>query len=319
MPDRMKPTVSVVIPTFNRSNFVSNAIDSVLKQTYKDYEIIVVDDGSTDDTAEKLSAYVNQIRYVYQKNQGVSAARNKGIELARGEWIALLDSDDLWLPIKLECQLRAIKRLGKEFGACFTDCTFCGNPNADLSAFEQAGLQTDSEFAPLSDPFKYILARYPSIYVQSLIVLHSLCKELNGFDEHMIVAEDTDLLFRLAFKTQFCFVSVPMVYVDRPSSREVGLVELFKVRDDLVFCSLEHMYNKWLSLPEEVDPTVRSNVWENLRLLYYHWIVAGLYKFRLPHSLKTARKINKMGDSYMVILNTLLFRMIRKILSILRG
>src|ERR1700751_873927 len=108
------PTVSVIIPTFNRGKLVVNAIRSVLCQTYRDYEIIVVDDGSTDDTAEALTPYMDRIQYVYQVNQGTSAAKNKGIQLARGRWISVLDSDDLWLPTKLEAQLKAVGILSED-------------------------------------------------------------------------------------------------------------------------------------------------------------------------------------------------------------
>src|SRR5690242_13806787 len=98
MPD---PLISVVIPTFNRARCVANAVDSVLVQTFKDCEVIVVDDGSTDATAEVLKGYGNRVRVIQQSNRGVSAARNAGIRSARGEWIAFLDSDDIWNPDKL--------------------------------------------------------------------------------------------------------------------------------------------------------------------------------------------------------------------------
>ena len=124
------PTVSVIIPTFNRSKLVVNAIRSVLCQTYRDYEIIVVDDGSTDDTAEALTPYMDRIRYVYQANLGPGAAQNRGIQLARGKWISILASDDLWLPTKLEAQLKVVTMLGNGFGACFTDCDFFGSTHA---------------------------------------------------------------------------------------------------------------------------------------------------------------------------------------------
>ena len=81
------PAVSVIVPTFNRSKLVVNAIQSVLCQTYQDYEIIVVDDGSTDDTEEALTPYMDRIQYVYQANLGASAAQNRGVQLARGKWI----------------------------------------------------------------------------------------------------------------------------------------------------------------------------------------------------------------------------------------
>src|SRR5712692_851790 len=111
-----RPFVSVVIPTFNRARQVQAALKSVLAQTYREFEVIVVDDGSTDGTGEALQEIISlegsngkQIRYFFQPNQGQSAARNQGTEEARGEWVAFLDSDDVWLPEKLEWQVRAIE------------------------------------------------------------------------------------------------------------------------------------------------------------------------------------------------------------------
>jgi glycosyltransferase involved in cell wall biosynthesis len=98
--------VTVVVATYNYGRFVTEAIDSVLAQTYRDVEIVVVDDGSTDDTQARLIAYSGHIRYLYQANQNVAAARNTGIRAARGSLIAFLDADDLWHPQKLELQVR---------------------------------------------------------------------------------------------------------------------------------------------------------------------------------------------------------------------
>jgi glycosyltransferase involved in cell wall biosynthesis len=105
--DARLPLVSAVIPSYNYGHFLVEAVRSALAQTYPRMEVIVVDDGSTDDTRRRLGPYMGRIRYVYQENQGLAAARNTGIRLARGEWIALLDSDDVWHPQKTELQLRA--------------------------------------------------------------------------------------------------------------------------------------------------------------------------------------------------------------------
>src|ERR1700685_3541854 len=100
-----KPTVSVVIPTYNRADFVCKAIKNVFQQTFKDLELVIVDDGSTDNTLEKLAAFGNKIRVISQANAGPAAARNRGGEAACGEIIAFQDSDDTWMPTKLERQV----------------------------------------------------------------------------------------------------------------------------------------------------------------------------------------------------------------------
>lgn len=110
------PLVSVVIPTYNRAALVCEAVDSVLQQTYRNIEIIVIDDGSTDDTAASIQRYGDRVRYSRRPNAGVNAARNLGIKQARGEFLALLDSDDLWAPYKIELQVRLLQ--------AFTDVAF---------------------------------------------------------------------------------------------------------------------------------------------------------------------------------------------------
>ena len=118
----MNPRISVVIPTYNRADKVLKSIESVLTQTVADLEVIVVDDGSSDDTERILAhTFRDRIRYYAQANQGASVARNKGIEEARGEWIAFLDSDDLWERDKIEWQLKALEQFGPECAACYTD------------------------------------------------------------------------------------------------------------------------------------------------------------------------------------------------------
>ncbi len=134
------PKVSVVIPTYNYAQYIEEAVDSVLVQTHKDCEIIVVDDGSTDDTRVVVSQYAPDVKYIYQKNQGLSAARNTGIRNSKGEYIAVLDSDDLWLSCKLEKQIRlfeANSRLGLVYSdglvfgeeLAWDDLSFGGNMN----------------------------------------------------------------------------------------------------------------------------------------------------------------------------------------------
>jgi len=96
------PRVSVIIPTYNRAQMLVECLESVISQTFTDYEVIVIDDGSTDDTGELVKPYLDRIEYIKHENKGNAAARNSGLDIARGELIAFLDSDDLWLPGKLE-------------------------------------------------------------------------------------------------------------------------------------------------------------------------------------------------------------------------
>ena len=316
--DERTPTVSIVIPTFNRSGLLVNALESVLGQTFKDYEIIVIDDGSTDDTVERLAPYMDRIRYYYQLNRGVSAALNKGIGVARGKWLSVLASDDVWLPTKLENQLKALAELGSEFGACFTDCSYSGDPHSGLSAFEQAGLASPLGPTPLNDPMKWVLAEHLVIWVQSLLVLSSLLRELNGFDEAMMVGEDTDLLFRLTFKTRFCFVSAPLVRIDRTPSRQ-RLTDLYADTSDRSFACQEYKYRKWLDLRQFEDPVSRTSVRGSLRSVYYDWIIAKLYALKLPDALQKIRSLREMDHSYRTIILTLSFRAGRKLYTTLNA
>ena len=112
--------ISVVIPTYNRKSFLQNAIDSVLTQTYQNIELIIIDDGSSDKTIEYLNKKYPRIKIFKQSNKGVSAARNKGIELSSIDWIAFLDSDDRWHPKKIENQINYLIKNPK-FKICHTD------------------------------------------------------------------------------------------------------------------------------------------------------------------------------------------------------
>lgn len=114
------PKVSVIIPTYNRAGYIVETLRSVFAQTFTDYEVIVVDDGSTDDTADVLKPFLDRITYIRKENGGQGSARNAGIRLAKGEYIAFLDSDDLWLPEKLDVQVKYLDE-HPEMVLVFTD------------------------------------------------------------------------------------------------------------------------------------------------------------------------------------------------------
>jgi glycosyltransferase involved in cell wall biosynthesis len=312
-----EPAVSIIIPTFNRSTLVLNAIDSVLNQTFRDFELIVIDDGSTDDTCEKLQPYAEAIRYHRQENRGVSAAQNKGVELARGRWISILGSDDAWLPTKLERQMEAVAQLGCTFGACFTDCTLEGDSRYRESAFRIAGLNCRTKFASLEEPFGWILGPNDVIKMQSLIVLRSIFLELQGFDEQMVVSEDTDLIFRMAFLTKFCFVNEPLVRIDRTPNRKVGLMELVQRRDERMFRSRELMFKKWLSLPNEIDVKTRRRILDLRQDQSYSWLVTKIYRLNVAGAVNAIRRLREGGDKFSQICRTIAFRAARRTFKLL--
>jgi glycosyltransferase involved in cell wall biosynthesis len=289
-----------------------NAIESVLRQTYMDYELIVIDDGSTDDTRERLQPYMERIRYFYQENKGASAAQNAGIQVARGKWVSILASDDTWLPTKLERQLEALATLGNEYGACFTDCNFIGGWTTGSTVFERAGLKTDAAFGPLSDPMKYIVEQY-ILYVQTLLVLRSLVNEVGGFDETLGLSEDRDLTFRLSFKTRFCFVSTPLVSIDRAPGIS-RLTDVWRKKNDQSYAWLELALRKMLTQPELVDRRTRQVIQDELITLYYGWTTLWIKGLNFKIAFENINKIRCLGQSYLKIFRILLYRAWRKLL-----
>jgi glycosyltransferase involved in cell wall biosynthesis len=310
----VKPMVSVVITTFNRGAVVVNAVESVLLQTYNNYEIIVVDDGSVDDTATKLRPYFGRIRYHRQDNQGVSAARNMGIELAEGEWIANLDSDDTWHQRKLELQLAALAEIGEEFGACFTNCSYVGDPSRRITAFQEAGFQPCSEIGPLDEPVRWVLAPYPILWVQSLLVKRLLVLESGGFDCQLSGPEDTDLLFRLSFKTKFCFVNQALVNIDVMPNRTDSLSFLHTIGDDRAFSSREIMFQKWLQLLEgKPDAVLQKLVGDLLMGTYFQWAKVAMKRSEWSKFFKSIGKLRRCGVGHTKILGMILSSGMRKL------
>jgi glycosyltransferase involved in cell wall biosynthesis len=225
----MNPKVSVIIPTYNRAAEVQKAIESVLAQTFSDFEVIVVDDGSSDDTGKILEEiYGDRIRYCFQANQGVSAAWNKGLVEARGEWIAFLASDDLWEKDKLEWQLKALEKFGPQCGACYTDVRLLNHPET-RTLFQMAersyrhegtmGINRDVLPTQVRAPGAGML-----VFMGSLLARADIVRSTGGCDPNLRYGEDSDLLFRLAMVTGFCYVNRPLVWLDRSpkETRHVG-------------------------------------------------------------------------------------------------
>lgn len=306
--------VSVIIPTYNRQAHVLRAIDCVLAQTVPVDEIIVVDDGSTDGSAEAIrNRYGSQVMVLHQQNQGVSAARNRGIRESRGEWIAFLDSDDVWLPTKMERQIEALATVGHGLGVCFTDNLFDGDPNLPLSKFQESRFESAPKFGTLEEPAKLILAGREPFFTSSVLVKRFLLEELHGFDQTLIIGEDTDLFFRLSFKTKFCYAAEPLVRVDRTPSRPEGLCNLYFTRDDRKYETLQRRFAKWLTMPEVIGTEHERPARDTLRLLRYDSAECKIHEFRVAAALREINQLRVLGDSYPSVLFNLFSRKLRKL------
>ncbi|MGB5747146.1 MAG: glycosyltransferase [Desulfobacterales bacterium] len=195
------PEVSVIIPTYNRAWVLREAIDSVLAQDFKDFELIVVDDGSTDNTRQILDPYDQGLIVLRQSNKGVSAARNRGVAAARGRLVAFLDSDDLWLPRKLSSQV--------DF--------FNSNPAALINQTEEIWMRNGVRVNPKNRHHKFS----GMIFEQSLalclvspsavMMKRSLFDEVGLFDENLPACEDYDLWLRISWRYPVHLIETPLI------------------------------------------------------------------------------------------------------------
>ena len=224
-----KPLVSVIIPTYNRASFLARAIESVLKQTYKNFEIIVVDDGSTDNTKEILEPLKDKIKYILTENKGPAHARNTGMQVANGKYIAFLDSDDAYLPIKLESQVSFLEK-DSEIGMVFSEIS----ATAFNSFYQEYHLRSywyyweqwhyedifshkgefliDSLEKPITyyigNLFHYVLLG--PLIIPATILFPKKILEVIGFqNETYHMAEDYDFVTRICKDFKVGFINIP--------------------------------------------------------------------------------------------------------------
>ncbi|MDD8020841.1 MAG: glycosyltransferase [Acidobacteriota bacterium] len=201
--------VSAIIVTYNRQQFLAEAIDSVLAQTYfiknpQDWELLIIDDGSTDQTESFLAGYlqtVPNLHYDHQTHRGVSPARNRGLALARGEFIAFLDSDDLWLPSKMEVQMNYL--------GVFPSAPFCLAEEIWIRRGKRVNQARKHQKSS-----GFILEKTLSLCLLSLssaVFRRQLFEDIGTFDEALPVAEDYDLGIRIALRYPYYYLSSPLI------------------------------------------------------------------------------------------------------------
>jgi len=288
MSGKKGPFVSVVIPSYNRARASIVAVDSVLRQTYSNYEIIFVDDGSTDETPEILRQFLcgrgvscDRVRYFYQSNQGPSVARNMGIAQAKGDWIAFLDSDDTWLPEKLESQVQAVEQFKGRCGACFTDAKLLINLGLNTTAFKAAGRNYTQEVGLDTDGATLLARAFGGPWVQTLMARTDLIRQIGGFDLELHFAEDHDFLFRLFLITERCYVNIPLAIIDRTGTPGSDTCRKWE-KLDFRLRAHQRMFEKWLKMKPPLPPELVKTVRHNLRAVHSAWanwcLEGGQYK-----------------------------------------
>lgn len=203
----MEPLVSVIIPTYNRAYCIQKAVQSVLDQEYENMEILVLDDGSTDQT-ETVIRDLGDKRIYYHKNPyncGAAAARNVGIQLAKGEYIAFQDSDDIWLEGKLHQQIKMLE--GSAYGMVYS-CVQREFSDGRVEIFPRNGIQDEAKHGNI---YPYLLAE-SYISAPTVVVRKEILLQIQGFDEVMKNYEDYDLALRIAKRHQIGFINQVLVY-----------------------------------------------------------------------------------------------------------
>jgi len=273
-----KFSICVVIPAYNIAEFIGRAIDSVLAQTHKPDEIIVVDDGSGDNTAEVIKSYGTKVRYIYQENAGLSAARNTGIKAAGSEWIAFLDGDDEWFQDHLLLQLNLLKR-NPELMWSAANCMscLCGEnrraPNIE-PAKAKALLGTKEYFEDYFQAFQHHAAGNSDTMIIKRQTLH----QAGLFRETMRCAQDIDMWFRIAmFSPKFGYVTQPTAVYHLNRTEATSLKT--KTKDKLLTAcgliqrsiDLAKKQNRY----HEFKPCVKSYLRRLIRSWLFSYALAG--------------------------------------------
>ncbi|MEA3512624.1 MAG: glycosyltransferase family A protein [Campylobacterota bacterium] len=193
--------ISVIIPTYNRAGFLKKTIQSILNQTYKVNEIIIVDDGSTDTTKDILKQFENNIIYIYQNNSGVSSARNKGLKYAKNDWICFLDSDDIWEKSKIEKQVYFHKN-NKKIYISHTDELWLFN--------DKIIKQNKQQQKPSGFCFEENIPLC-KIGASTVMINKKVFDDIGLFDENLIACEDYDLWLRVLLKYELGYIDEKLI------------------------------------------------------------------------------------------------------------
>jgi glycosyltransferase involved in cell wall biosynthesis len=295
--------VSVVIPNYNYGRYISDAIDSAFGQTLKPHEVIVVDDGSTDDSLEVLKKFEGRITVIRQTNQRAAGARNAGAKAATGEFLAFLDADDYWHPQKLEKQIEKIE------GDPEVGLVHCG-----MLYVDQEGNEISEHLEGQEGWVAEKLLKFQPVIIgpgSSTLVRKDVFQDVGGYDTDLQNSEDWDFSLRVAKKYKFAFVEEPLVYYRQHGSGKHSNIERMersmRRAYDKAFSASEFQYmqrecfgNFYMIVAGSYFHAgdVPKSVLSGLKALYYNpRTIKRLAEFPLRRFRRSREKDAKFGDT----------------------
>jgi glycosyltransferase involved in cell wall biosynthesis len=266
------PIISVVLPAYNAAKFIDQTIQSVLNQTFTDFELLIIDDGSIDNTLEISNQYAlgdRRIQVISQINQGVSATRNHGIQLAKGKFIAFLDADDLWLPEKLATHIEHFQA-NANLAISFSRIEFmtpAGEPTGQISTARIVNLKPED-----------FLYENPTSTMSNPVVLAEVCAQVGGFAEDMSYSEDLEWLFRVICSQKEDGTPWEIEGVDR-------ILVYYRASPSGLSSSLYRMEAGWDLLIERARkyaPTLVDRHYALARAVHLRYLARRAYRLGLP-------------------------------------
>jgi len=276
------PVVSILMPVFNGAAFVGQAIESAIAQTYPDFELIIVNDGSTDNSAEVIRPYLAdpRIRYLEQPNGGVAAARNSAFRVAKGLYIGFLDQDDVWLPEKLALQIAYLKMSPQ-----------CAMVHARQGYIDDKGRRVESEFInvePVEGQCFRALFDKNRIAVLTVLARRSVIEEVGGFNAHSSGGDDYELWLRIAWNYSIGFLDQVVAHYRVHSNNVSHDAFRMTVTDLAVIDSI---------LRDLPDVRKQLRLAANRRLFELNWQLAGWYMWRSQDFMTAKQHLRRALDA----------------------
>ncbi len=259
------PLVSIILPTYNCAAFLPHSIGTILLQTYNSYEIIVIDDGSTDNTKEVLHPFMQRIKYIrLEQNKGLPTARNIGIRSAQGKYIAFIDADDLWLPEKLQTDIEYFET-HSEVSMIYSKHINIDEKGDDLDGNTKRQLPSGNIFTQLFSEQNFIIT-------SSVVVRKEVFETTGLFDEQLFNCQDWDMWLRIAFHFQVAGINKPLVkYRHNPHSLSKNRNNVLKYQKIII----DKIYNKF----KDTENGIHEKLYK--KRLASHYAKAGRYYLRI--------------------------------------